>query len=278
MFSLLLAILSSASISIIMRLSSDRIRANRSMLAMNYCTCALLGAKYVNFHIWPSDQHGFYFALGLGLISGILFLLSFILFQGNTRKNGVVLSAIFMKLGLLVPFVMSILLFGEMPTGLQVVGFGVAVAAIIGMNYQKNAGISKFSLGLIFLLVVGGSADVMAKIYEEYGNPIFADLFLFYTFLAAFILCAAVVIRKKERPGKAEIFYGILIGIPNFFSTKFLIGALLDIPAVIVYPTYSVATILIVTLAGILMFKERLNKRQWTALGAILVALVLLNV
>ena len=212
------------------------------------------------------------------MISGVLFLVSFILFQVNTQKNGVVLSAIFMKLGLLVPIVMSILLFGELPTAVQAIGFCIAVAAIIGINYQKDDGNSKFSMGLVFLLLVGGSADVMAKIYEEYGTLALSDLFLFYTFAVAFILCVGVVIWNKERPGKAEFLYGALIGIPNFFSSKFLIAALKDVPAVIAYPTYSVATILIVTLAGVFIFKETLSKRQWYALIAILVALVLLNI
>ena len=65
---------------------------------------------------------------------------------------------------------------------------------------------------------------------------------------------------------------------PNFFSARFLLLALEDVPAVIAYPSYSVATLLVVTLTGVLVFKERLRKRQWLALGLILVALVLLNV
>lgn len=278
MISLILAVISSALISIIMRISSDKIKANRSMLAMNYLVCLTLGAGYAKYRIFPVNETGFSVTLGLGIISGILFLVSFILFQVNTQKNGVVLSAIFMKLGLLVPIVMSILLFGELPTSVQAIGFCIAVAAIIGINYQKGDGNSKFSMGLIFLLLVGGSADVMAKIYEEYGTLALSDLFLFYTFAVAFILCVGVVIWNKERPGKAEFLYGALIGILNFFSSKFLIAALKDVPAVIAYPTYSVATILIVTLAGVFIFKETLSKRQWYALIAILVALVLLNI
>jgi len=46
----------------------------------------------------------------------------------------------------------------------------------------------------------------------------------------------------------------------------------------VVYPTYSVATIVLVTLAGVVFFRERLGKRQWIGLAAILVALVLLNI
>ena len=46
----------------------------------------------------------------------------------------------------------------------------------------------------------------------------------------------------------------------------------------VVYPTFSVATILVVTLAGVVFFKERLSPRRWAALAIILAALVLLNI
>ena len=75
-----------------------------------------------------------------------------------------------------------------------------------------------------------------------------------------------------------ELLYGVLVGVPNYFCAKFLLKSLESIPAVIVYPTFSVATILVVTLAGVLVFRERLSKQQWTALGIILAALVLLNI
>ena len=62
-----------------------------------------------------------------------------------------------------------------------------------------------------------------------------------------------------------------------FFSARFLLASLTQLDAVIVYPTYSVATILAVTLAGVAVFRERLHRRQWYALAAILAALVMLN-
>ena len=118
----------------------------------------------------------------------------------------------------------------------------------------------------------------MAKVYEQWGSQLLAPQFLFYTFLTAFILCTVLTLRKGQRVGTQELLYGLLIGVPNFFSARFLLLALEDVPAVIAYPSYSVATLLVVTLTGVLVFKERLRKRQWLALGLILVALVLLNV
>lgn len=275
---LLLAILSSALISVIMRISSDKITGNLSMLAVNYLICSLLGAAYAGFDLVQPEAPGFLVTVGLGVLSGVLFLLGFALFQSNTRKNGIVLSSIFMKLGLLVPFVMSVLFFHEVPTAVQIAGFCIAIGAIVLINLKKESGAQTFGGGLILLLLAGGGADAMAKVFAVLGPAALSDQFLFYTFAVAFVLCVALVIRKKERPGLRELLFGTFIGIPNFFSSKFLLGALKKLPAVVVYPTFSVATLLVVTLAGVCLFKERLRKTQWVALAIILAALLLLNI
>ena len=64
---------------------------------------------------------------------------------------------------------------------------------------------------------------------------------------------------------------------PNFMSSRFLLMALESMPAVIVYPSYSVGAILTVTIAGVSVFGEKLGKRQWLAMVLILAALVMLN-
>ena len=278
MIYLVLAIASSAMIAVIMRISSHTVRGNISMLAMNYMTCLLLGAWYAGFPLFPVRSPGFPVTVGMGVVNGILYLAGFVLLQYNTRKNGVVLSSVFMKLGLLVPMVLSVFLFAEIPTGMQCIGFVLAVGAIILINYEKGTSFSGAKLPLVLMLLAGGSGDAMSKVFEVYGPAAAADLFLFYTFVSAFLMCVVLILRKKESPNKYALIFGALVGIPNFFSAKFLLMALGRLPAVIVYPSYSVATILAVTLAGICLFKERLRRSQWTALAVILAALVMLNI
>lgn len=275
---LLLAIFSSAMISIMMRLSSDKISANLSMLATNYLVCSLLGAAYGGFRLVLPQAEGFSTTLWLGLISGVLYLAGLVMFQANTRKNGVVLSSVFMKLGLLVPIAVSVLFFHETPGPGQIVGFAIAVFAIVLINLKKDGNGKAFGFGLIVMLLLSGGADVMAKIFDVLAPQSLSSQYLFYTFFTAFALCLVLVIRKKERPGFRELLYGTLIGVPNFFSAKFLLAALTKLPAVVVYPSFSVGTMLIVTLTGALVFRERLTKLQWIALAAIILALVLLNI
>lgn len=276
MLNLLLAIASSALVSLTMRLSESKSKNNIAMLMVNYIMCAVLSWAFAGFSLPKGD--GVSFALGLSVFNGILYLAGFMLLQYNIRVNGVVLSATFIKLGLLVSMVVSVVFFGERPGMTQWLGFALAVTAIMLMNFRPGTGKAGNAVLLVLLLLAGGGGDAMSKVFEQLGNPALESHFLLGTFFVAFLICAVMVLTGKAgKPEKWDVLFGLLIGVPNFFSAKFLLGALNDIAAVIVYPVYSVATILTVTLAGVLLFREKLDKRQWTALGIILLALVLLN-
>ena len=278
MFYLLLAIVQSSMISILLRLSSGKIKANISMLAFNYLTCSILGGLYAGLTPVMTVHSSFGIAVGLGIVNGILLLTSFILMQASVRKNGVVLTSVFTKLGLLVPVVLSVVAFREMPTWLQIIGFCIAVTASIVINLNNGEKAGRFDWSLVLLLLLAGGTDAMAKIYESLGSADLSDPYLFFSFGAALVLCIPVVLSKKERPGFRELLFGVLIGIPNFFSSKFLLMALNTVPAVVAYPTFSVSTLLLITITGVLAFREKLSKLQWASLAAILVALVMLNV
>ena len=272
---LILAFCSSALVSVVMRFSDGRTGRALGMLAVNYVVCSLIAAAEAGFGSILPDATGVGLTLGLGVINGIFYLGGFVLFRYNVSRSGVVLSSTFMKLGLLVTMVISVALFGEQPGTSQWVGFALAVAAIILINYRSGEG--KFNPWLLVVMCTGGLCDGMSKIYEEVGNPALSGQFLFYTFFVALVLCVLLAAARKQLPGKWEWIYGILIGIPNYYSCKFLLWSLATVPGVIAYPVYSVAGILLVTLAGVALFKERLEKRQWIALGIIMLALVLLN-
>lgn len=274
---LCLAIVTSAAISLFMRLSADKVSAKLSMLSVNYIICALLSAAYAGFDLVCPAVPGFSTTVLLGVAGGVLFLVSFMLLQWNTARNGIVLSSVFMKLGLLVPMTLSVLFFHEVPTGFQITGFALALLAIVLIN-GKREGTNPFRWELLVLLLMGGGADAMSKIYEVLGPAELSDQFLFYIFAVALVLCVALAMLKKERPGLPELLFGAALGIPNFFSSKFLLRSLADLPAVVVYPSFSIGTMLLATLTGVVFFRERLGKLQWLALAVIIAALFLLNI
>ena len=93
----------------------------------------------------------------------------------------------------------------------------------------------------------------------------------------AFILCVGLIFYRKEKVGWKEILFGVLIGVPNFLGSHLLLKTLEQLPAVVVYPTRGVGGIMVVSLAGVCLFHEKLRKNQWIAIGLILIAVGLLN-
>ena len=279
MLYLILAIVSSALVSVFMRLSEGKVKGNIAMLVSNYLMCTLIAGMECGFRdlVDPSNPL-LAITTAMGAVNGLFYLGGFLLFQMNIRRNGVVLSSTFMKLGLLVTLAISVCVYGEVPSVLQTLGFAVAVAAIVMINYRPGQGKAGSKLWLIWMLLVGGMADGMSKIFEESGVPGMGSQFMFFTFGTALVFCILRMVVKGQKLGKWEILYGLLVGVPNFYSSRLLLRALENVPAVIAYPVYSVGCILVVTVTGVLLFRERLEKKQWVALGLILAALVLLNV
>lgn len=277
MLDLLLAIGCSALISILMRLSDSHIHEKLPMLTVNYVTCAFLSAAFsLEGGLFPATD-GAGTTLMLGALCGMLYLNSFVLLQWNVGRSGVVLPSVFMKLGVMVPTLLSIACFGETPTALQFIGFALAICAIVLINLEKGGSTAGNRLGLIALLLAGGMSDAMSKIYERFGTPQLSSQYLLYTFVVALALCLALTVVKKQRFGVREALYGVALGVPNYFSAKFLLRSLSSIPAVVAYPSFSVGTIVLVTLAGVVFFHEKLSARQIVGLCVIGAALVLLN-
>lgn len=277
MIYLILAIASSALVSIVMRLSGRFSRNPLPMLAANYVMCTA-AAVFLAGNPLPSGE-GSGLTVLLGSLCGVLYLLGFVLLNWNIRRSGVVLPATFQKLGVIVPTIAAITIFGESPRWTQLLGIGVAVLAIVFMQPGTRADKSGkvFLPGLICLMLCGGLSDVMSKVFEQWGNAAHANQFLVFTFGVALALCILLCAVKKQRPTRGDVLCGLALGVPNYMCARFLLWALRDVPAVVVYPTFSVGTIIAVTLVGVLVFREKLERRKLVSLGMILGALVLLN-
>lgn len=285
MIYLIVAVLTSSSVSIIMRWGEKHVKNNFAMFMANYITCSMIAAFFLLTSrkpiFLPNDGLGF--AIGLGAFGGILYLSAFVLLKMNIGKNGVMLSSVFMKLGVLVPLAIAIIVFHDKPSTFQIIGMMISLAAIIVIYLEPAASDDekrkKGSLiFLLALLLLGGLVESFANIYEKVGNSEHKDLYMLCVFISASLCCAAIVIFQKKRITPADAAFGIMIGIPNYFSTRFLLKALESVPAVVTYPVYNIGAIILIGLAGILLFKERPGIRKYIGFAMIICAIVFLNI
>lgn len=278
MFFLILTIITGSMVALVIRASQGRVAGRFSMMAANYLTALTAAMVWMGpANVIPRGD-GAALALGMGAVNGFFYAGGIWLMQRNVEKNGVVLPSAFSRLGaLLVPLTLAVTWFGEVPRTVQAVGVVFAVGAILSINYDKNQVRVTSRALLLWLLLNDGCATAMSKIFKEIGVGSQTDRFVFCTFCSAFVISLCLLVKKGERPGLPELGFGILLGLPNFLATRFLLMALERVPAFIAYPIRGVGGILFVTLAGVLLFGERLKRRQWVSLGAICAALVLLN-
>ena len=279
---LLLTILSSASIAIMMKIFRREEGNRYGIILGNYLMCVVIGFFMQGSHTWVLRPDAT--TLLCGVTGGVFYVAGFVCMQESIGTNGAILSSAFGRLGLVVPLIASIFLFSERPSLIQVIGLLLVLTAVIvisGYKEEPEKPGTVRPLLLLCVLLFCGLADTMSKIFEHVGSREMDELFILLIFASAAVITGFLAFFEYRRTRRslhaADLFFGVAVGIPNYFSSMLLLKALAAIPAIIAYPCYSTGTIVVVMLAGALWLHEHPGKRQWLGLLLILTALVLLN-
>ncbi|MGC9385100.1 MAG: EamA family transporter [Kosmotogaceae bacterium] len=297
MIYLILAILCSSSIALIFKYSESK-NMNRFVITMfNYIGAAITafvmliidfpetgseGGSFTEVIIRStnlfSKNSSIIWGVSIGLFSGILFFLGFIYYQKSVNENGVSLSGAFGKLGILVPMTLGMVLWKEIPLPLQWVGIVLAIASIVLVNNPFRSRTDKIRLSLLLLFLFNGLAEFSNKLFQNYTVTGYKNIFLLCVFSSAFLI-SFVVFRKKEIKLKREdVFTGLIVGLPNLFSSFFLIMALEGIKSSVVFPVFSAGSVVMIGLGGFFIFREKLKRKDIISLIMILLALILINI
>lgn len=118
-----------------------------------------------------------------------------------------------------------------------------------------------YLLPLILTLLLNGTSDAMSKVFTQLGHRQDDGLFMFYIFLFAGVATLVLLVRERRALTGRDVLFGVLVGVPNFLSSRLLLAALTQLPAFLVYPSYSVGVILVISVASFFLFRERLNGR-----------------
>ena len=214
----------------------------------------------------------------VGGVFGSFFFLSFVYYQKSINENGVGISGTIAKLGILIPMIFSIVIWKEFPSIIQWLGILLSLVSIVIVNLSQKS-LEKFDIKptLIFLFFFGGMAEFSSKIYQKYALNEYKDVFLFALFFVAFLISILYTFRKKGPITKKDIVTGFAVGIPNLFSSYFLILSLATLKTSVVFPIYSAGSIVLINIGGFLIFKEKITRKNQVAIVLTVIALVLIN-
>jgi drug/metabolite transporter (DMT)-like permease len=277
MIYLVLTILGSLLTSVVLKVNETR-GGNRFVVAgMNYTVAALLALAMGGLdHLGIGGGW-----IALGLLTGAGFIGGFLLLMQGIGMIGLAIPTSDARLSMLIPVSGSILLFGEYPSGPQIVGVGAGIAAFImlGAAQRRRGSGEKLDLTAIGILValftIVGCTDFSMKAAQAQG--IHKDAYAFWIFLSAAACCWIAVVVRRPRLLGSDLMLGIVLGIPNYFSVYFLLLALRDLHASVVFPTVSAGGVIAVTATAVIFWREHPNRTAWIGIALAAVAVALLG-
>ncbi|MBR0139158.1 MAG: EamA family transporter [Firmicutes bacterium] len=287
MLYLILSVLSASLMMVMMRYFEEKISDRYVMFLGNYIVCLLLARVYMGGSpIFPKTE-SLRFTLICGFFAGVMLLVSLAISQWNFATSGIILGSTFSKLGVLVPTLTAVLFFGERPKTVQIAGFILAIASIFIINSDGGSGNlteegrkkdpKLLKLMLFANLIASGLTSTMSNIFDKLGDSSMKNNYLFFNFVFAIIATLAVIIKRRSPVTAGDLARGVLIGIPNYFSIRFMLYSLAEVPATVAFPVNCIGGMMLMFLAGRFLFGEKLSSKKKLAVGIILVALVLLN-
>lgn len=186
--------------------------------------------------------------------------------------------------GMILPYFYGIIFLGESVTLTKVIALLLMIAAIIlqndiGNNKQKMV----FYLFCILVFILNGLTSIVSKMHQidlEFKTISENEFLVLKNFIRALMFGAMLPFFKN---GNGEIlsikpkmhFVIVLSGVVN--STAYLLQLICasHLPATMQFPVTTGGTIIFTALFGLVLFGERLNKRQVAGLIICLAATVL---
>ena len=127
------------------------------------------------------------------------------------------------------------------------------------------------------LFITGGLAEFSNKLFQKYGLSEQKEVFLFFVFFTAFVVSLFFTLKSAKKLRKRDVITGFAVGIPNLFSSFFIILSLKYLKTSVVFPVYSAGAIVVISIMSFLIFKEKLGKRERIAILLTIAALILVN-
>ena len=224
----------------------------------------------------------FYYTLALGT----LFILVFNLMALTTQRSGLSVVSVATKMSVVIPIIFGLVYYKESFGLLKAIGIILALIAVYLASLKSKDGLAIKTKDLIFpfLVFIGsGIIDTSIKYLEnsfvaENDIPLFSATIFGSAASIGLLFLIYEALRGRFVFQIKNVLGGISLGIPNYFSIYFLVKALrsdmLDSSGI--FTVNNVAIVMISTLIGIILFKEKLLPKNW--LGIIFAVLSILLV
>lgn len=278
MLFLILSILCSVTVGILFKTVRGTHSNNTQIIASNY----LFALFFCSLFFRPEIKTvGTAAPWGIYAVLGLLLPTIFLLLATSIKYMGIVKTDAAQRLSLFIPLLAAWLLFREEFNLLKIGAFMITIPALL-LLLAKPSDNTENKWGYPAAVLIGfGVIDILFKqIAASTEIPYTTSLFLIFGI--AFLLTMAVVMYevlfKKVKITLRNLILGGLVGIFNFGNIFFYLKAhqaFANNPST-VFAGMNLGVILIGSLVGLFLFKEKLTKKNFVGLFLTLMAVVLI--
>jgi hypothetical protein len=282
MIYVLLSVLCSVLVSVLLKLAKRIGFEVGQAVAWNYAVAAALAMLTLRPSLAPLRQPGVPWLALAGL--GVLLPAIFLALGASVRHAhaGIVRSDAAQRLSLLISLLAAFALFGERLDAMKAAGCVLGLAALAGMVWRGERGDpaphGMARWGYPLLVFAGfGVIDILFKRVAAAGVPLGASLLAM--FALALVVAFAIELGRRARFTLRGLLGGVLLGLCNFGNILFYLRAHRALPRdpALVFASMNLGVVALGALVGLWLFRERLSRLNFAALGLALLAVGLLT-
>ena len=267
----------------------------------NYVVAALVALVWVAARDgWAAEPLVYW----VGALNGVGFAVLIVLQYFMLGQRGVGITFALGSLALLAPITTSLVVYGEPAEAVTLSGIALLVVAAPLIAYRRMPLLPAAKVGLYWAVVVGllgftAGTLVSWKVISEVTPAGDRGAFVLATFAGAMVTAGVTLAirRWSEGPGPPlrqegpvragwigtrlwvplPIVMGVGLGLCNVVQLWLFLAALREVPGAVAFPVHSAGTVLLITLAGWIVWRERHGPVTLLGIAAALVGLVLVN-
>ncbi len=267
------AALCSVLVSILLKIAKTKGFDILQMIAWNYAIASVL----CFFWFKPDLLHISLYETPWWLITalGVVLPTLFLFLSKSLDHAGILKTEIAQRLSVVLSLFAAYFLFNEYFSQLKLLGIGLGLIAVLIIVFARSNGTSSSQSykSILYLLCVWfgyAVVDILLKYTTSLGLQFAVSLNLMFIF--AFLLCISYLVVKKTVWTKKNFLAGLSLGVLNFANIALYVKAhilLKDSPA-IVFAGMNILVVVFGVVAGVLIFKERMN---WTLIFGLWLAI-----
>ena len=266
-------------INIANRLAVNSIKTRWGVIAANYCMALVLSTAMFAFSSQGTISP---FTIVLGLITGFLYIGGMYIGMTTIGRRGASIAVSVSQLSVLIPVSLSVAVFGEHLSTMQLIGVAVALISLPLLAAKVGGGLSGgFDRETLLLIVaqifVQGFAQFSSKVLVATGLGAERSAFFLAVFISATIVTIPIALRHRVEIRRKDLGFGSVVGVFNIGGNLSILLALAALPGAIVFPLVNSGGLLLVTVLSWLIFKERISRVNAIGIALTLAAVLLIN-